>query len=259
MTVTASPWFSVVAQGKAPAALRLYCFPYAGAGHTVFQHWRARLAGDIELALIKLPGRGARFSEPQAESLDELAETLAQAIADSSEGPEHFAFFGHSMGALLAFETARALQKRGLSPRALLVSARTAPVAHGWRERLSDLPDAAFLEVVRSMNGLPREVLDNPEWLALFLPIIRADFALCENYRYRPGLPLACPIQVMAGRDDASVPLALLDGWAGETLAGCQSRLFAGGHFYLFEHETELLELIQRQLSPPRKNRHAAV
>lgn len=259
MTMTASPWFSVLAQGKVPAALRLYCFPYAGAGHTVFQHWRTQLADEIELALIKLPGRGARFSEPHANSLGELAEALAQAIADAQEGPEHFAFFGHSMGALLAFETARALQKRGLSPRALLVSARTAPVAHGWRERLSDLPDAAFLEIIRSMNGLPQEVFANPEWLALFLPIIRADFALCENYRYRPGLPLACPIHVVAGRDDASVPLALLDGWAGETLAGCQSRLFAGGHFYLFEHEAELLELMQRQLCPPRKHRHAAV
>ncbi|HEX5844355.1 MAG TPA: alpha/beta fold hydrolase [Pseudomonas sp.] len=258
MSAFPSPWFSLL-PGKAPAALRLYCFPYAGAGHTVFQHWRAGLADDIELALIKLPGRGARFSEPQAHSLGELAEALAQAIAEAVAGPEHFAFFGHSMGALLAFETARALQKRGLSPRTLLVSARTAPVAHGWRERLSDLPDEAFLEVIRSMNGLPQEVLDNPEWLALFLPIIRADFALCENYRYRSGLPLACPIRVMAGRDDASVPLALLDSWAGETLAGCQTRLFSGGHFYLFEHESELLELMQQQLCPPRKNWHAAV
>lgn len=258
MSASPSPWFSLL-PGKAPAALRLYCFPYAGAGHTVFQHWRAHLAEDIELALIKLPGRGARFCEPQAASLDDLADALAQEIEASEERPEHFAFFGHSMGALLAFETARALQKRGLAPSALLVSARTAPSAHGWRERLSDLPDAAFLEVIRSMNGLPQEVLENPEWLALFLPIIRADFALCENYRYRKGLPLACPIQVVAGCDDASVPLALLNGWAGETLAGCESRLFAGGHFYLFEHEAELLELMQRQLDLPRKHRHATV
>lgn len=259
MTAPISPWFSVLPRGNTRAALRLYCFPYAGAGHTVFQHWRAQLPGDIELALIKLPGRGARFSEPQADSLDELAEALAGAIAEVGEGLDHFAFFGHSMGALLAFETARALLKRGLSPTALLVSARTAPSAHGWRERLSDLPDAAFLEVIRSMNGLPQEVLDNPEWLALFLPIIRADFALCEDYRYRPGLPLACPIGVLAGRDDASVPLPLLDGWAGETRAGCQTRLFPGGHFYLFEREAELLGLIQRQLCPQRKTWHAAV
>lgn len=258
MSASLSPWFSLL-PGKAPATLRLYCFPYAGAGHTVFQHWRAQLAADIELALIKLPGRGARFCEPQAASLDALAGALAQEIEDAEEGPEQFAFFGHSMGALLAFETARALQTRGLAPSALLVSARTAPSAHGWRERLSDLPDAAFLEHIRSMNGLPQEVLDNPEWLALFLPIIRADFALCENYRYRPGLPLACPIAVLAGRDDANVPLPLLDAWAGETRAGCQTRLFAGGHFYLFEREAELLGLIQRQLCPQRRSWHAAV
>ncbi|HLA33205.1 MAG TPA: alpha/beta fold hydrolase [Pseudomonas sp.] len=259
MSASLSPWFSVLARGHAPAALRLYCFPYAGAGHTVFQHWRARLAEDIELALIKLPGRGARFGEPQAASLDALAGALAQAIEDAEEGPEQFAFFGHSMGALLAFETARALQKRGLAPSALLVSARTAPSAQGWRERLSDLPDEAFLAHIHGMNGLPQEVLDNPEWLALFLPIIRADFALCENYRYRPGLPLACPIGVLAGRDDANVPLPLLAAWAGETRAGCQTQLFSGGHFYLFEREAELLGLIQRQLCPQRRTWHAAV
>ncbi|MGL4317023.1 MAG: thioesterase II family protein [Pseudomonas sp.] len=258
MSVSPSPWFSLL-QGKAPATLRLYCFPYAGAGHTVFQHWRAQLAEDIELALIKLPGRGARFCEPQAASLDELAGVLAQEIEGAEEGPEHFAFFGHSMGALLAFETARALQKRGLSPSALLVSARTAPSAKSWRERLSDLPDAAFLEHIRSMDGLPQEVLDNPEWLALFLPIIRADFTLCENYRYRPELPLTCPIRVLAGCDDANVPLPLLDAWAGETRAGCHTQLFAGGHFYLFEREAELLDLIQCQLFPQRRSWHAAV
>lgn len=259
MAVAPNPWFSVLTRGASPAALRLYCFPYAGAGHTVFQHWRAQLADDIELALVKLPGRGARFGEAHAGSLDELATALAQAIAEAGEGGDRFAFFGHSMGALLAFETARALQRRGLSPSALLVSARTAPSAHGWRERLSDLPDAAFLEVIRSMNGLPQEVLDNPEWLALFLPIIRADFALCENYRYRPGLPLPCPISVMAGRDDANVPVALLEGWAGETRAACQTRLFPGGHFYLFEREAELLGLMQGQLCPRRESWHAAV
>ncbi|MES2820922.1 MAG: alpha/beta fold hydrolase [Pseudomonadota bacterium] len=259
MAVASSPWFSVLAQGPAPAALRLYCFPYAGAGHTVFQHWRAGLPAEIELALIKLPGRGARFCEPQADSLDALAQALAQAIAEAGKQAQPFAFFGHSMGALLAFETARALQARGLSPSALLVSARTAPSAHGWRERLSELPDAAFLEVIRQMNGLPREVLDNPEWLALFLPIIRADFALCENYRYRPGLPLVCPIRVLAGREDAGVPLSLLEGWAGETRVDCHTRLFEGGHFYLFEHEAELLSLVHGQLCPAPKPRHAAV
>lgn len=254
-----SPWFSVLSAGTKPPALRLYCFPHAGAGHTVFQHWRALLADDIELALVKLPGRGARFSEPQAHSLVELAECLAAEIVQVNGEGEEFALFGHSMGALLAFETARVLQHLGLPPTRLLVSGRTAPVAQGWRERLSDLPDAAFLEVIRSMNGLPQALIDNVEWLELFLPIIRADFALCEDYRYRPGPPLACPIDVLAGRDDASVPLPLLDGWAGETRASCQTRLFAGGHFFLFEQQTELLTLIEHYLSPSRKVRHAVI
>lgn len=258
MPASPNPWFSLLRDASA-ARIRLYCFPYAGAGHTVYQHWRTQLPAEIELALIKLPGRGERFGEPPATSLDALVGMLAQAIEHAEQGPEHFAFFGHSMGALLAFETARTLQKRGLSPSTLLVSARTAPSVHGWRERLSDLPDAAFFEHIRSMNGLPEELCDNPEWLALFLPIIRADFALCENYSYRPEQALTCPISVLAGRDDANVPLALLDAWAIETQAGCQTQLFEGGHFYLFEREAELLNLIQHQLGPQRRSWHAAV
>lgn len=259
MSMSASPWFAVLPRGNARPAQRLYCFPYAGAGHTIFQPWRALLADDIELALIKLPGRGARFGEPHSRSLVELAECLAAEVARASAEGEEFALFGHSMGALLAFETTRALHKLGLPPTRLLVSGRTAPVAHGWRERLSDLPDAAFLEVIRSMNGLPQALIDNAEWLDLFLPIIRADFALCEDYRYRPGQPLTCPIDVLAGRDDASVPLPLLDGWAGETRASCQTRLFAGGHFFLFEQQTALLALLEHCLSPSRKVCHAVV
>lgn len=257
MGMSASPWFAVLPRGNAQPAQRLYCFPYAGAGHTVFQPWRALLADDIELALIKLPGRGARFGEPHARSLAELAECLASEIAQASAEGEAFALFGHSMGALLAFETARALRKLGLSPTRLLVSGRTAPMAHGWRERVADLPDAAFLEVIRSMNGVPQALIDNAEWLELFLPIIRADFALCEDYRYRPEQPLTCPIDVLAGRTDASVPLPLLDGWASETRAGCQTRLFAGGHFFLFEQQTELLALFEHCLSPSPKVCHA--
>ncbi|QNH03087.1 thioesterase II family protein [Pseudomonas sediminis] len=243
-----SYWFSLLTGGAHRPALRLYCFPYAGAGHTVFQHWRAGLPSDIELALIKLPGRGARFGEPRATSLAELAEALTVAIVQASTDGIPFAFFGHSMGALLAFETARRLARQELSPALLLVSARTAPVAHGWRERVADLPSAQFLEVIRGMNGMPRELLDNPEWIELFLPIIRGDFALCEDYRYSAAPPLPCAIHVLAGEADASVPLSLLDGWAQESQAECRTWLFPGGHFYLFEQESELFALLQRLL-----------
>jgi surfactin synthase thioesterase subunit len=259
MRTAGSPWFSVVPRGNAQAEQRLYCFPYAGAGHTAFHPWRKLLTGDIELALIKLPGRGARFGEPHARSIVELAECLASEIAKASAEAATFALFGHSMGALLAFETARSLQQMGLSPTRLLVSGRTAPVAHGWRERVADLPDAAFLEVIRSMNGMPPALIDNTEWMELFLPIIRADFALCEDYRYSQHPRLDCPIEVLAGRDDASVPLSLLDGWAEETHAGCHTRLFAGGHFFVFEQQAELLALFERSLSIRRKACHSRI
>lgn len=126
MQCAPSPWFCVLPGGSHPPALRLYCFPYAGAGHTVFQHWRAGLMGNIELALVKLPGRGARFSEPRADSLNELAEVLAWEIAQASVAGVPFAFFGHSMGALLAFETARKLARQSLAPTMLPLQRRTA-------------------------------------------------------------------------------------------------------------------------------------
>ncbi|MEO4048122.1 alpha/beta fold hydrolase [Pseudomonas sp. CAU 1711] len=256
MGAASNPWFSVPVPLGGAARLRLYCFPYAGAGHTVYQHWCDRLGEGVEVALVKLPGRGARFNEPRAESLAELAEALAQAIAGGQSATQPFALFGHSMGALLAFETARALRGRGLAPSALLVSARTAPAAHGWRERVCDLPAAQFLEVIRGMNGLPQEVLDNPEWLDLFLPIIRDDFALCEDYRYSAAPPLSCPIHVLAGQADAGVPVPLLAGWTEETTGDCRTWLFPGGHFYLFEQEAELLGLLQRLLAT-NEARHA--
>lgn len=253
-------WFSVLSTGPVPAAQRLYCFPYAGAGHTVCQHWRELLPAGIELALIKLPGRGARFNEPLEGSLQALADALAEAIASAQAAPEapaQFALFGHSMGALLAFETARRLQARGDSPAVLFVSARTAPAQHGWRGRVSDLPAEQFLAVLRGMNGLPAELLANPEWLDFFLPILRADFALCEDYRYRPDAPLDCPIHVLAGERDDSVPRELLRGWAEEGQHGCNTWLFPGGHFYLFEHERPVLRLLLAQLHRVQEVAHA--
>lgn len=242
-----SPWFSVLAGGNRPASLRLYCFPYAGAGHTVFQHWRTLLRKDVDLALVKLPGRGARLNEPQASSIETLVQSLAQAVAREDSCP--YAFFGHSMGALLAFETARRLAVEfGASPAALFVSGRTAPLAHALRPRVAGLPDAAFAQHIRSMNGMPQEILECPEWLDFFLPIIRSDFGLCERYRYRPASPLSCPITVFAGEDDAHVPLSQLDGWSQESTDHCHTRIFPGGHFFLFEHEAELLREMEHRL-----------
>lgn len=246
-----SSWFSVLTDGNRPAnrpaLMRLYCFPYAGASHTTFQHWRALLRNDVDLALVKLPGRGARLNEPPAPSIDALAQSLAQAIARDASRP--YAFFGHSMGALLAFETARRLAVEfDSSPAALFISGRTAPSAHALRPHVAGLPDPALAQHVRSMGGMPQEILECPEWLEFFLPIIRADFALCERYQYRRTSPLSCPITVFAGENDAHVPLPQLDGWSQESTHHCHTRIFPGGHFFLFQHESELIREIERRL-----------
>lgn len=233
-------WFQRLRDGEA-ASLRLYCFPFAGASHTVYRHWRALLPADIDLALVKLPARGARFNEPPAASIDALARNIADAIAN--EAPHRVALFGHSMGALLAFETARRLCRIGTAPALLAVSGRSAP-ATPPRPAVSTLDEPRFIERLRSMQGLPAQVLARPEWLSFFLPIIRADFALCESHRYQPAAALPCPLLVFGGRDDANVPLHTLAAWQNETSAGCRIHELPGHHFFLFEHEARLLSLI---------------
>lgn len=239
-------WFSVLPGSRAPLC-RLYCLPYAGAGHTAYRHWRPLLSDQLELALAKLPGRGDRYKDPRPASIAELADQIADAIA--SQGPHRFALFGHSMGALTAFEVARRLvQRHGLAPEALFVSGRRAPTAPGSLSKVLQLDDDGFLAHVRAMGGFPDELLAHEEAVAFFLPIIRADFVWVDQHRHQPGPPLPCPIAVFGGTNDGSAPVELLAGWSQETNAGCSTELYEGGHFFLFPHQQAVLARVQQQL-----------
>lgn len=243
------PWYAVMPGRSGPAAgdrVRLYCLPYAGAGHTAYHGWRAALPAAIELAPVCLPGRGTRTAEPHGASIHALASALAASIARAAraEAPR-FALFGHSMGALLGFETARVLETvHGLSPAALVVSGRGAPALPSARPPFSSLPDGAFADVIAAMGGMPAEIRETPEALAFFLPVLRADIALCEAWRYRPGPRLGCPVTVLGGRDDVHAPPAMLAAWRDETLHDCSHRLFAGEHFFLHEAAQDVLDAV---------------
>jgi surfactin synthase thioesterase subunit len=230
-TVKHSPWLINVPASQ--ARMRLFCFPYAGGSAFNFIPWRAALDPSIEICAVQSPGRGARIAEPPIASMPALLKMMAPAITTQHRSLP-FAFFGHSVGALIAFELARYLRLHGVGgPERLFMSGCQAPQYRSPTRKLHELPDAAFLEELRNYNGTPPEVLENRELMELLLPTIRADFALAENYIYRSGPLLQTPISVFAGKDDDNKASGQVDGWKRETADDCRINWFEGGHFFI--------------------------
>jgi surfactin synthase thioesterase subunit len=249
--MSASPWFIDAPTG--PSRLRLYCFPYAGGSASAWLPWRATLDASIGLSALQLPGRGARLAEPPLRSWAELVPLLAQQVAARAHEP--FAFFGHSLGALLAFEVARyATLRHWPTPVQLIVSGAAAPRRREAGEALDEHDDERALARLAGLNGTPPDVLAHRELMALLLPAIRADFALSASYRYRPGLRLQMPLSVWAGDADADTgpgsPPELLDDWQHETTGPCTVRSFEGDHFFIHASQAQVVSALNAQLLP---------
>ena len=207
-------WFCDTPGGS--GRLRLFCFPFAGGNAALFRPWQAILGPEIALSAVQLPGRGARVFEPPYVDLDLLVAALQQQIRPWLDRP--FAFFGHSLGALVAFELTRALRRAGLPmPCALWVSGAEGPQTREIRHRLHDLKPADFTAALRDYGGTPQEVLDEEELMALLSPGLRADFALSERYVYRPQPPLDVPLHLLRGEDDPYVDARRAAGWSLES------------------------------------------
>ncbi len=227
------------------ARLRLFCLPFAGGGASVFRSWARALPPTIEVCPIQLPGRENRLRESAHTDILALAELLAARIKPYAQSP--FAIYGHSMGALLAFELARALQREGAAPPlALFLSAHCAAHLAPRRPPLCDLPDAELIEALRRLGGLQEEVIQEQELLDILLPTLRADLTLCDRYRYAAGAPLACPLHLYAGRDDLEVRPEDMEPWGEHSSRGASLQVFAGGHFFLRSAADPLLQAIAR-------------
>ena len=231
--------------------LRLFCFPHAGGGNSsTFQNWSTMLPATIEVCWVELPGRLGRFKEPAVKEMSRLAPTLAQELRESLD--LRFALFGHSMGALVAFEVARELRRTNApQPMHLFVSAQPAPQLPRTRSFLHLLPDELFLTQV--MNQMPLVAAGNPELMKLMLPTLRADIALSETYRYGVERPLDFPITAMGGNMDFLVSHAQLDAWRFQTIREFNLHLFPGNHAYFQTATRLLLQTIHTELSSHKK------
>lgn len=231
------------------AAIRLFCLPYAGSGAVAYRPWLAHLPATIELRVVQLPGREARLREQPYTRMAPLIETLVPIVERQLDRP--YVLFGHSMGALVAFELARALRRRGAPPPVCLaVSGRRAPQLPDPDAPLHALADTLFVkEMVRRYNGIPRVILEDAELLRLFLPTLRADFELVETYQYRPEPALACPVAAFGGHADGRASLDELEAWQAQSDGPFSARQLPGGHFYLQDERAALVAALVEALS----------
>jgi medium-chain acyl-[acyl-carrier-protein] hydrolase len=246
MSMKATGWIGF-SRPNPHARLKLFCFPYAGGGAAAYRAWGKELPQDVELCPVQLPGRESRMVEPPFQHLEGLVMALADAIAPQLDRP--FAFFGHSMGALVAYELTRTLRRRGLpEPARLLVSAFRAPHLARRVAPIYHLPDEAFLAALRRFNGTPDEILQNADLMELVMPILRADFSVCETYTHRREAPLDLPIVAFGGCADEDVKPAELEPWRELTTSGFSLAMFPGDHFFLDSSRPALLETVSAVL-----------
>ena len=243
-----NPWF-IISRPRPQARMRLFCFSYSGAGANIFYQWANTLPPAIEVCAVQYPGRGTRMSEPPIVRMPELMDALSPLLQAYFDKP--FAFFGHSLGAVVAFELARRLRSDyDMLPVHLIVSGHSAPQIPDRRPPIHALPDEAFIAELRKLNGTPDQVLENKELLSLLIPILRADFELSETYVYRPEAPLATPLAAFGGLGDPFINREELEAWREHTTAEFRVRMFPGDHFYLNANRTLLLQAIVRELAP---------
>jgi medium-chain acyl-[acyl-carrier-protein] hydrolase len=225
------------------ARIRLFCFPYSGAGSSLYAGWRKAFPEEIAVMPVELPGRGMRFAEPPFTRIEPMVGAAAVALMPLFSRP--FALFGHSMGALAAFELARYLQRNhGIQPTHLFVSGHGAPHLPDDGEHVHDLSDDKLVAKLREMNGTAEEVLAHPELRELLLPVLRADFSVCETYHYAVGEPLGCPISALGGLADPYVDRDALNAWNIHTRSSFSMHMFSGDHFFLQSEESSVLQIL---------------
>jgi pyochelin biosynthesis protein PchC len=245
---TPSPWLCRFAP-RPDAALRLVCFPHAGASASVYFDWADALPAGIELTAVQYPGRAERGRESPADTMTHLVAGIRDALLTDAGPP--YAFFGHSMGAAVAYETALALREAGgPEPCHLFLSGRT-PAGPGSAAQPASDDDEAVVAALRSFSGTPADLLSDAEARAVFLPVFTADWRMLEAYRPTPAdPPLTCPVTALSGSHDPLTDIPGAAAWSTITTGPFGMSVFPGDHFYLTPRATEVITLLTRLLRP---------
>jgi pyochelin biosynthetic protein PchC len=223
----------------------LVCFPHAGGSATFYFPVARALSPRFDVLAVQYPGRQDRWSEPCVDDLPALAEQILPQLLPWSG--RRLALFGHSMGATVAFEVARLLERSGTVPAALFASARRAPSRHR-DESVHQRDDEALIREIKELNGTNSAVLGEEELMRMILPTIRSDFRAAETYRFQGEQTLNCPITALVGKDDPKATVDEADAWREHTTGEFVLKVFTGGHFYLAEQQEAVLKLIAEQL-----------
>ncbi|MGK5440467.1 thioesterase II family protein [Micromonospora sp. URMC 105] len=228
-------------------AVRLVCLPHAGGSASFFFPMSRALAPRVQVLAVQYPGRQDRRREDNVADLHLLADQVFAALAATPQRP--LALFGHSLGAVLAYEVALRMREAGLpDPVRLFASARRAPSRYR-DERVHRLGDADIIEQLRRLSGTHADTLADPDLIQLILPAVRSDYRAIETYRHRPEAVLDCPVTVLTGADDPVVSADEAADWRRHTTGEIDVHTFPGGHFFLVDHAPAVTELLARSLT----------
>lgn len=242
-----SPWLPF-REVKAACRRRLFCFHHAGGSATTFRLWEKEFSADFEVCAVQLPGREERLSEPPIGDMSMLIEGLAPAVLPLLDLP--FVFFGHSLGALVAFALAQRLRESNASvPLSLIVSGSRAPHLEELKGPFSDAADHELIDQIRPLGGTSEEVLRHQPLMQLVLPTLRSDLHMNETYRREADHDVGCPIVVFGGLQDDTVAPESLEAWRLHTTGAFRRHMMPGGHFFITERRAEFLDLMRQELA----------
>ena len=227
------------------ATLRLFCFHHSGGGASAYFPWVEQLSSNIELIAVQLPGREDRFTEPLSNNLNHIINKLSEGFCFYKDKP--FFVFGHSLGALISYEFIKSIHQRySLYPRHMIVSAAKAPHLPYRMNHLSKLDDTTLKKELSAYNGIDDLILGNDELLNLFLPIIRNDFSISENYRCVSSSVFPCDILALSGTHDQTVSEEETLAWSAYTTGKFKHLSFPGAHFFIKDHQKKILEIVNQ-------------
>ncbi|MBX3448375.1 MAG: thioesterase [Planctomycetaceae bacterium] len=240
------PWLDRVPDDE--RRVRLFCLPCAGGSSTAYDGWHEGLGESVETLPILLPGRGTRFLEPVVPSVPALVEQITESLGPSLRAP--YALFGHSYGALLAFEMARSCRRLGLpSPSILLVAGFRGPKTPAPAIAAAESSDDDLVNWLEDGSGARDPVFENPDFRRLFLDVLRGDLTAIASYQYAAEPPLKCPIVAFAGEQDPVAPRRDMLAWRHETADRFNLHVLPGRHLFVRTAESRLLPLIGLELA----------